>query len=53
MQPREQAAKLLAGSCSAPTQLRQPGQAHLELLNALTWTEDAGPRMSREAHAEA
>ena len=50
---REQAGRLLAGSCSAANPRRGPGDAHLEVLDAITWVEDTGARMSREARAEA
>ena len=51
---REQAGRLLAGSCTpAPMPRRTPGQGQLELLDAITWAEDTGARMSREARAAA
>ena len=37
-----QANRLLAGSCSAHTSLKNPGQGGLQLLTAMTWREDAG-----------
>ena len=37
-----QANRLLAGSCSAHTTLRNPGKGGLQLLTAMTWREDAG-----------
>ena len=50
---REQAGVLLAGSCTPALPKRAPGQGELELLDALTWVEDTGARMSREARAVA
>ena len=50
---REQAGRLLAGSCAPAQQRRTAGQGQLELLDAITWAEDTGARMSREARAAA
>ena len=50
---REQAGRLLAGSCTPANPRRGPGDAYLEMLDAITWVEDTGARMSREARAEA
>ena len=50
---RAQAGSLLAGSCTPIQPRRAPRQAHIEVLDALTWAEDTGARMSREARAEA
>ena len=49
---REQANRLLAGSCTAAQLMRHPGQAHLERLDALTWAADTGTHMSREARTD-
>merc|ERR1712070_93435 len=50
---REQACRLLAGSCTPARPKRAPGQGQLDLLDALTWAEDTGARMSRESRAAA
>ena len=49
---RLQAQGLIAGSCVAPKAKKAQGEAHLELLDALTWAEDSGPRMARDARYE-
>ena len=49
---RLQAQGLIAGSCVAPKARKAQGEAHLELLDALTWAEDSGPRMARDARYE-
>ena len=50
---RLQAQGLVAGSCVAPKTRRTQGDAHLETLDAITWAEDSGSRMSRDARCEA
>ena len=49
---RMQAQGLIARSCVAPRAKKAQGEAHLELLDALTWAEDSGPRMGRDARYE-
>ena len=46
---RAQADRLIAGSCVAPRGVLAQGEAHLQVLDAMTWPEDGGARLSREA----
>ena len=50
---REQAIRMLAGSCVPARPRRAPGQGQLDMLDALAWVEDTGAQMSREARAAA